>query len=98
MDRLPPLPADARWHQISSAPLTYELSVRGYPVASAERLPDGRWLTRVGLLWADELHREAVAGSARQARRWIQGWLGPQLPRISRARPVTPNLQATQGE
>jgi hypothetical protein len=63
MRPLEPLPPDCRWLRRPGPGVVYELSVRRYPVASAERLSDGRWLTRVGILWADHLHREAVAGS-----------------------------------
>ena len=74
------------------ASAVFELQVRRIEVAEVERLADGRWLSRVGLLWSEQLQHEAVAGTPHQARRWVQAWLRAQMPRINRARPVMPGL------
>jgi hypothetical protein len=90
---MPPLPPDAHVIRKDGATAAFELQVLRIEVAAVERLADGRWLTRVGLLWSERLQHEAVAGTPRQARRWVQAWLRAQMPRINRARPVMPGIR-----
>lgn len=70
----------------------FVLVLRGvHVVASAERTPDGRWLTTTKACFSESVQRQAIAGSPQQARRWIQAWLRFADYGIQRARPdVTP--------
>lgn len=85
---LVPLPTGYAWR--ASAPrgdafelILWELHV----VATAVREPDGRWLTTTNVCFAPCRRRQALAGSPRQARRWLQAWLRVADYGIQRARP-----------
>ncbi len=85
-----PLPAGYSWRPVDGRKDAFELVLRGrIEVASASRLPDGRWLTRTYLCFAESLQKQATAASPRQARYWLQAWLQVANPRIQRARPDT---------
>ena len=82
------LPADYTWRAIRGRHDAFELVLRGlHKVATAERLPDGRWLTTTKVCFAESARRQAIAASPRQARRWLQAWLRGADYGIQRARP-----------
>lgn len=73
---LPPLPAGYVWRPVSGRPDAFALVLRGlHEVASAERLPDGRWLTTTNVCFAESMRRRGIAATPRQARRWMRAWL-----------------------
>lgn len=83
-----PLPPNYAWRPVAGRADAFELVLRDqHPVARAERLPDGRWLTRTHLCFSEPLQRVAIAASPRQARRWLQAWIAVAATRIGRARP-----------
>lgn len=85
---LPPLPAGYAWRPVSSRPDAFALVLRGlHEVATAERLPDGRWLTTTKVCFAESTRRRGIAATPRQARRWLQAWLRVADHGIQRARP-----------
>ncbi|MET3929827.1 hypothetical protein ABIE51_001714 [Lysobacter sp. OAE881] len=95
---LPPLPPDCIWYADSARGDAFDLMVRDNVVAIARRRKDGLWLTRVAVLWAESLQREAIAGSERQAKRWCEGWARAAMSQINLTRPVVPFTNAWVAE
>lgn len=55
-------------------------------VATVERAPNG-WISRVNVCFHASLHREALAGSKRQACYWVHRWAWARAETLYRARP-----------
>lgn len=85
---LVPLPTGYAWRASSQRRGAFELVLRElHVVATVVREPDGRWLTTTKVCFAPGRQRQALAGSPRQARRWLQAWLRVADYGIQRARP-----------
>src|SRR5690606_15659786 len=91
---LPPLPRGFAWRRRRDG--AGELALWGIEaVAVVERIPAG-WASRVNVCFHSSLHREALAGSKRQACYWVHRWVQARAAAIHRARPeacvnVTPD-------
>src|SRR5690349_1196236 len=91
---LPPLPHGFAWRRCPAG--EGELTLWGATEVAEIRWTEAGWLSRVNVCFHPSLHRQALAGSKRQACYWVHRWVQARAGAIYRARPeacalVTPD-------
>lgn len=82
---LPPLPYGFAWRPKAGG--GGELTIWGVEAVATVEPGRGAWLSRVNICFHPSLHRDALAGSKRQACYWVHRWVKARAESIYRARP-----------